>query len=141
MIARTSHSLTGVTVALGLLYASPLPAQEFSPYLPQTGKGAYDLYKDALLCAAVLEWEIKKVPDNEQRPRLEQGTNYARNLALHMLESGNVVDLAGAILMPRNLPVDLKKAGSDWQAVLKQEPTDTVPEVERCLRLYGHDWD
>ncbi len=140
MTPRTC-SLTVIAVALALVCVSPLRAQEFSPYLQQTGKGAYDLYKDALLCAAVLEWEIEKAPDNEQRPRLEQGTNYARNLALHMLESGNVVNLAGAILMPRNLPVDLKKAGSDWQAVLEQKGADTVPEVERCLRLYGHDWD
>lgn len=141
MTAKTSRSLTGVTIALSLLGVTSLPAQEFSPYLQRTGKGAYDLYKDALICVVVLAQEIQAAPDSAQCPNLETAIGNARSLALLLLESGNVVDLTGAILMRDNLVADQQKADSDWQARLETQGEDTGPEVDRCWRLYGHDVD
>lgn len=144
MTVKRFGRLAGTMVASGLLSASPLSAQEFSPYVHQTGKGAYDLYNDALLCAAVLEREIEAAPDNERRRQLEQGIDYARNFALFMLESGDVVDVAGATLAPDNLPVDRQKAYADWQSIfdaLEREGETPDAEIDRCLRLYGHEWE
>lgn len=144
MTSKHFGRLAGIAVAMSLLSASPLSAQDFSPYVQRTGKGAYDLYSDALLCGAVLEWEIETAPDDERRPRLEQGVNYARNFALFMLESGNVVDVAGTILTPGDLPVDQQKAYADWQSILdalEQEGETPDAEIDRCLRIYGHEWE
>lgn len=144
MTAKRSGPLATIALALGLLGASPLSAQNFSPYLQQTGKGAYDLYRDALLCGAVLEREIETAPEGERRAHLEKGVDYTRNFALFMLESGNVVDPAGAILTPEDLPVARQNARADWQAILDklgEEGETAEAEIARCLSLYGHDWE
>lgn len=131
-------------LALGVLLASPLSAQNFSPYIETTGRGAYDQYQDALLCGAMLEWEIEAVPDSARRPHLEQGVSYTRNFALFLLESGNVVYPADTILAPDHLPTAQQNARADWRAVLDTlEAAGETPEAEiaRCLSLYGYDWE
>ena len=139
------HVLVACAVALAAAsYAPTAPARNFSPHLDTTGRGAFDQYNDAVLCNAVLEREIETVPDSGRRPHLEKGVHYTRNFALFMLESGNVVDVAGAILTSGNLPVDRQKAYADWQSIfdaLEQEGETPDDEIARCLRIYGHDWE
>lgn len=144
MTSKCFGPLAGIAVALGILLASPLSAQNFSPHMETTGRGAYDQYRDTILCGAVLEREIETVPDGARRPHLEQGASYTRNFALFMLESGNVVDVVGVILAPGNLPVDWRDARADWRAILEtlgQEGETVEAEIARCLGLYGHAWE
>lgn len=144
MISKRSRRQIGIAVALALLVALPLSAQDFSPHFKTTGKGAYDLYNDTVLCSAVMERAIEVDPHGEQGPHLERGINYSVNFALFLLASGDVVDMSGAILAPDNLPIDRRNARSDWQAVLlsslEEEEETATAEIARCLRLYGHDW-
>lgn len=139
-----SCQLAGIVLALGLLAASPLSAQNFSPYLETTGRGAHDQYRDTLLCSAVLEREIETAPDGARRSHLERGVLYTHNFALFMLATGNVVDGRGAILPADSLSVDRHDAQARWRAVLDEPGRDgaTVEaEIVRCLGLYGHDWE
>lgn len=141
----TVHNLI-VCLALSVVAASAPAAlaQDFSPYFETTGRGAYDLYNDTVLCSAVLERALESQPAREQRPELEKGVNYTVNFALFLLEGGNVVDMSGAILAPDNLPTDRRNAHADWQAVLfslEEEGETPDAEIARCLRLYGHDWE
>lgn len=130
-----------ITIAIG---APAALAQDFSPYLETTGRGAYDLYNDTVLCNAVLDWAVEIEPESEQRPQLDKGLTDTVNFALFLLESGNVVDTGGAVLAPDNLPIDRQERRTDWRAVLSSlAETDETPDAEiaRCLRLYGHDWE
>jgi hypothetical protein len=114
-------------------------AQNFSPYFETTGEGAYDIYNDAVLCTVVLEFQAEAIPDGDERKRLHDDANDARNFALHMLESGQVVDVTGAMLAADNLPIDLRNARFDWQVVLlslEDENKNSDAEVARCRRLY-----
>lgn len=145
MTSNRPGPLAGIAVALaGFLFASPLSAQEFSPYTPRTGQGAYDQYNDAVWCGAVLERESEAAPDAERRSQIDRGLNYARNFALFMLDSRDVVDPAGRILAADHLPAAWEKARAGWQAVLDtlaEKGETPEAEIARCLRIYGHDWD
>lgn len=144
MTAKRSGPFVAIAAAMCLLPAFPLSAQGFSPYLETTGRGAYDQYRDAVWCGAVLEREIEAAPDAGRRPHLEQGADYTRNFALLMLESGDVIDPAGTILAPDDLPVARQKALAGWQAVLDTRGNNgesVEAEIARCLSLYGHDWE
>jgi len=128
-----------VLLMLGLFPPFAL-AQNFSPYFETTGEGAYDIYNDAVLCTVVLEGQAEAIPDGDERKRLHDDANDARNFALHMLESGQVVDVTGAILAADNLPIDLRNARFDWQVVLlslEDENQNSEAEVARCRRLYN----
>jgi len=127
-----------VLLMLGLFPPFAL-AQNFSPYFETTGEGAYDIYNDAVLCTVVLEFQAEAIPDGDERKRLHDDANDARNFALHMLESGQVVDVTGAMLAADNLPIDLRNARFDWQVVLlslEDENKNSDAEVARCRRLY-----
>lgn len=134
------------TLAIAQLASTAL-AQNFSPHFETTGRGAYDQYNDTVLCSAVLEWAIEAAPDSARLQLLEKGINYSINFALLVLESGNVVDMSGAILAADNLPIDRRNARADWRAVaytLEDEgkmPEAGEAEVTRCLDLFGHDWE
>lgn len=143
-----SHAPIASIAVLATLLASEAFAQNFSSHFKTTGRGAYDLYNDTVLCSAVLERAIQEAgPESEQRAQLEKGINYTVNFALFLLESGNVVDMSGAILAPDNLPIDRRNARDDWRAVvysLEEEsrmPDAGEAEVARCLSLFGHDWE
>lgn len=143
MTAKRPGPLAAMT-ALGLVLASPLSARDFSPYLETTGLGAYDLYRDAVWCGAVLERDIETAPDSERRPHLEQGVSYTHNFALFVLESGDVVYPAGTILAADDLPVTRQNARAGWLAVLDtlgDRGETAEAEIARCLRLYGHEWE
>lgn len=141
MTSKSFGPFAAIAVGLGLLFATSPLAQDFSPYMETTGRGAYDQYWDALLCNAVLEREIETTPDSERRPHLEQGAGYTANFALFLLESGNVVDRAEVILAPDTLPIDRHEARADWGAMLDTLEHEAVKaEIGRCLRLYGHEW-
>ncbi len=144
-MTRSSPNRIACIPLIAVAMSTPVAlAQDFSPHFKTTGRGAYDLYNDTVLCSAVLERAIEAEPESEQLPLLEKGIDYTVNFALFLLESGNVVDMSGAILAPDNLPIDRRNARADWQAVLfSLEDEGETPEAEiaRCLRLYGHDWE
>jgi hypothetical protein len=144
-MTRSSPNRIACIPLIAVAMSTPVAlAQDFSPYFKTTGRGAYDLYNDTVLCSAVLERAIEAAPESEQLPLLEKGIGYTVNFALFLLGSGNVVDMSGAILAADNLPIDRRNARADWQAVLfSLEDEDETPEAEiaRCLRLYGHDWE
>ncbi|MBW7862671.1 MAG: hypothetical protein H3C33_16450 [Rhodocyclaceae bacterium] len=144
-MTRSSPNRIACIPLIAVAISTPVAlAQDFSPYFKTTGRGAYDLYNDTVLCSAVLERAIEPEPESEQLPLLEKGIDYTVNFALFLLESGDVVDMSGAILAPDNLPIDRRNARADWQAVLfSLEDEGETPEAEiaRCLRLYGHDWE
>lgn len=144
MTAKCSGLVAGFAVALSLLLASPLSAQNFSPHIETTGWGAYDQYRDTILCGAVLEREIETAPYIARRPHLDQGVSYTRNFALFLLESGNVAEATGSILAPDDLPIAQQNARTDWQAMvdaLEEDGETMEAEIARCLKLYGHDWE
>ena len=144
MTRSSSNRIARLTLIAAAMSAPTAHAQDFSPYYETTGRGAYDLYNDTVLCSAVLERALEAEPEDEQRPQIEKGINYTVNFATFLLESGNVVDMSGAILAPDNLPIDRRNARADWQAVLSslEDEGDTPDaEIARCLRLYGHEWE
>jgi len=144
MISPNHIRAAGLVLVAFVVAGTAARAQDFSPFVRPTGRGAYDLYRDTLLCNVVLERAIWAEPESDWRPQLEQGLTYTAGFALFLLESGNVVDMSGAILAPDNLPIDRRNARADWQAVVfSLEETGETPEAEiaRCLRLYGHDWE
>lgn len=141
MQSHPHRLLALITIAMS---APAVYAQDFSPYFETTGRGAYDLYRDTLLCSAVLERALETEPESEQRSELEKGVTYTANFALFLLESGNVVATGGSIRTPHKLAADRQERRTDWQAVLSSlEKTGETPDAEiaRCLRLYGHDWE
>ena len=144
MTRSISNRIACLALTLAAMSAPMALAQDFSPYFETTGRGAYDLYNDTVLCSAVLERALEAEPESEQLPLLEKGIDYTVNFALFLLETGDVVDMSGAILAPDNLPIDRRNARADWQAVLSSlEDEGEAPDAEivRCLRLYGHDWE
>jgi hypothetical protein len=147
MTAGSRAPIASIAALVTTLFASAALAQTFSPHFKTTGRGAYDLYNDTVLCSAVLERAIQAGPESERRAQLEKGIDYTVNFALFLLESGNVVDMSGAVLAPDNLPVDRRNAHNDWRAVvysLEEEgkmPDAGEAEVARCLSLFGHDWE
>ena len=144
MRTRSRALIAHSVILIGALFVSAASAQNFSPYFKTTGRGAYDQYNDTVLCSAVLERAIADEPESEQSPHLEMGVNYTVNFAVFLLESGNVVDMSGAILAPDNLPIDRRNARTDWQTVLfSLEEAGETPdaEVARCLSLFGHTWE
>ncbi len=144
MTPSISNRIACLALALAAMSAPVALAQDFSPYFKTTGRGAYDLYNDTVLCNAVLERALEAEPESEQLLLLEKGIDYTVNFALFLLESGDVVDMSGAILAPDNLPIDRRNARADWQAVLfslEDEGETPDAEIARCLRLYGHDWE
>src|SRR5690606_31459138 len=144
MTRSISNRIACLALTLAAMSAPMALAQDFSPYFETTGRGAYDLYNDTVLCNAVLERAFEAEPKSKQRAQIEQGINYTASFAQFLLESGDVVDMSGAILAPDNLPIDRRNARADWQAVLSSlEDEGEAPDAEigRCLRLYGHDWE
>ena len=144
MTRSISNRIACLALTLAAMSAPMALAQDFSPYFKTTGRGAYDLYNDTVLCSAVLERALEAEPESEQLPLLEKGIDYTASFALFLLESRDVVDMSGAILAPDNLPIDRRNARADWQAVLSSlEDEGEAPDAEivRCLRLYGHDWE
>lgn len=142
MTPCVSNRIACLALVVAAMSASTVLAQDFSPYFETTGRGAYDLYNDTVLCNAVLERAIEAEPESELLPLLEMGIDYTVNFALFLLESGDVVDESGAILAPDVLPIDRRNARANWQVVLTSlKEADETPdaEVARCLRLYGHD--
>jgi hypothetical protein len=107
-------------------------AQEYSPYLETTGRGAFDLYTQAVWCAGVLE-QTAAVPEGMQSTALSQTLDFAR----FMLDTGDVVDPDGTTLSPDRLDPDLAAAREGWQAVRDMTPEATGPEALRCLRVFG----
>lgn len=144
MTRRSPNRIACFALIAAAMNVSPAHAQDFSPFLETTGKGAYDLYRDTVLCSAVLEHAIEAEPESERRPQLDKGATYTAGFARFLLESGKVVDMDGAILSPDKLPIDRRNARADWQAVLISLDEGKVTreaEIARCLRLYGHDWE
>lgn len=144
MTRSSPNRVACLALVVAAMSAPVALAQDFSPYLKTTGRGAYDLYNDTVLCNAVLERAFEAGPEDEQRAQIEQGINYTASFAQFLLESGDVVDMSGAILAPDNLPIDRLNARADWQVVLSSlEDEGETPDAEiaRCLRLYGHDWE
>ena len=144
MTPSISNRIACLALVVSAMSTPVAVAQDFSPYFETTGRGAYDLYNDTVLCNAVLERAFEAEPESEQLPLLEKGIDYTVNFALFLLETGDVVDMSGAILAPGNLPIDRRNARADWQAVLSSlEDEGEAPDAEivRCLRLYGHDWE
>lgn len=142
MTASVPNRIACLSLVAAVTGASPVHAQDFSPYFETTGRGAYDLYRDTLLCNVVLKRAIRAEPESDWRPQLEQGLTYTADFALFLLESGNVVDTGGTILTPDSLPADRQEADAAWQAILVSfedggEAVDA--EMARCLRLYGHE--
>ena len=128
-----------VLLMLGLFPPFAL-AQNFSPYFETTGEGALDLYNDAVLCSVVLERQVEAIPEGDERNLLTDDADAARAFALQMLESGQVVDVTGAILDADNLPIDLRNARFDWQVVVHSlEDEDRTPDAEilRCRNVYA----
>jgi len=137
--ALSLAALVGL-VGLATALAPGVLAQNFSPYFETTGRGAYDLYNDAVACSALLEGQSAHRTRGEDRAQLKTGAREARDLALFLLGSGTVVDESGAVLAPDNLSIDLRNARSDWVAVLLSiEDEGGTPEAEtaRCLSLYA----
>jgi len=136
------HSSTNGLAAALFLATAFVPAamaQNFSPYFETTGRGAYDLYNDAVACSTLLEGQAADMSRVEERERLEVGARDARDFALFMLGTGNVVDNSGAILAPDNLEIDLRNARFDWVVVLhsiEDEGETPDAEVARCLSIY-----
>ncbi|WP_186398194.1 hypothetical protein [Stappia sp. P2PMeth1] len=144
MTRGSPNRIASLALIAATMSAPVALAQDFSPYFKTTGRGAYDLYNDTVLCSAVLERALETDPQGEQRPEFGKGITYTVNFARFLLESGDVVDMSGAILAPGNLPVDRRNARADWQAVLfslEEEGETPDAEIARCLRLYGHDWE
>lgn len=144
MTPSISNRIACLALVVSAMSTPVAVAQDFSPYFETTGRGAYDLYNDTVLCNAVLERALEAEPESKQRPQFEKGIAYTVNFALFLLESGDVVDMSGAILAPDNLPIDRRNARADWQAVLfslEDEGETPDAEIARCLRLYGHDWE
>ena len=54
MTRSISNRIACLALALAAMSAPVALAQDFSPYLKTTGRGAYDLYNDTVLCNAVL---------------------------------------------------------------------------------------
>ena len=140
------RNLAAAMLTLAVVLAGPQMgaalAQNFSPYFETTGDGPLDIYNDAVLCTALLEGEFETLPDGVERWRIDNGSRDAREFALFMLDSGNVVDVTGANLGPDNLPIDLRNARSDWQVkLLSFEDEGETPDAEilRCLDLYEYD--
>jgi hypothetical protein len=119
-------------------------AQEYSPFLEATGQGPYDLYRDTLLCNAVLEGAIEAEPEADRRPQLEQGVTYTAGFAGFLLTTGNVVGAGGEVLSAAALPTNRLDAHAEWQAILlslNDGGEAAEAEIDRCLRLYGHEWE
>lgn len=136
--------LAASAVLAGAGWLTAAHAQSFSPFLEVTGRGAYDQYRDTLLCGAVLQEALADgEPDPSQRILLEKGVIYTEGFARFVLESGNVVDTNGTILTPDSLPADQDRTQADWQAVragLDEADEAPAAEIARCLMLFGHDW-
>lgn len=134
---------TGCLVLIALaMGAAPARAQDFSPFFETSGRGAVDLYHDALLCNLVLERALRIEAEGERRPLIEQGVSYTADLALFMLASGTVVEASGTILTPDRLSADRQDTESAWQEILASladHGEAEVAETARCLRLYAHD--
>src|SRR5690606_41867768 len=122
MTLSISNRIACLALALAAMSAQVAMAQDFSPYLKTTGRGAYDLYNDTVLCNAVLERAIEAEPESELLPLLEMGIDYTVNFALFLLESGDVVDESGAILAPDVLPIDRRNGRANGQVVLTSQP-------------------
>ncbi len=140
----TNRALFAGSVAL---FASAAHPQSFSPHFETTGRGAFDQYNDTLLCNTVLESAVAAASESAQRAHLERGVNYTRNFARFLLESGNIVDTDGHVLAPDALSGDLLQVQAKWQTMVQTlEAAGDMPdaedaEINRCLSLFGHDWD
>lgn len=134
---RLSRPLLAALVWAATLAAAQ--AQDFSPHFDTTGRGAYDLYRDAVRCSALLEGEAAALPVGDARAQAEQGVRDARGLALFMLGTGDVVDDAGLVLGPLHYGADLERARAAWEPVLRALDDASAArqaEAARCLRVY-----
>lgn len=144
MIAPNHIRAAGLVLLAFVVAGHAARAQDFSPFVETTGWGAYDLYRDTLLCNAVLARAMAGEADRERQPRLEQGVAYTAGFALFLLETGDVVDPGGTILAPESFSGDRQRSDADWQAILLSLDGGGIAaeaETARCLRLYGHPWE
>jgi hypothetical protein len=107
-------------------------AQDYSPYLETTGRGAFDLYTQAVWCAGVLE-QTAAAPAGMPATALSWTLDFAQFL----LDTGDVVDPDGMTLSPDRLDPDLAAARERWQAVRDMTPEAADAEALRCLRVFG----
>jgi len=129
---------SGLPAAALALLVTQAGAQDLSPHLDRSGRGALDLYRDALLCQAALE--ILQGTD----PLLRPGVEAAGNFAAFLLRTGDVVAENGTVLGPGALAADLSAARALWQELgTTASETQALAEAEaaRCLRLYGPESD
>lgn len=135
------------SICFGVLLASQMSGSVaqtgFSPYFERTGKGAFDQYRNTLLCAAILERALLAEQDPIRKEKLQQGVEYAIGFAGYVLESGNVVEPGGVILRPDNLAADRTFARNKWHDIansLEQQDKSAILEELWCLQQYGHKW-
>lgn len=110
-------------------------AQDYSPYLETTGRGAFDLYRQAVWCGAVLEQAQAAAPD----AALSTGLSQTLDFAAFMLATGDVVDTGGTVLSSESLAPDLEQARDLWNSVREATAGAEVEEIARCLRVFGRD--
>jgi len=147
---RTSWSKwtgrTLVSTVTLLLSASVTVAQGFSPFLPRSGSGPYDAYRDALLCSVVLDHLLGDPEEGSTDARHEAGWQSAYGFAGFILGTGNVVDANGTNLWPDHLPTGRLEAEDLWRRTTVHLSGEQVAiivylEAERCLGIYGTEWD
>lgn len=144
-MTRANLLLIGCAALAAATVGAPAAlAQNFSPFLERSGKGAYDLYRDALLCNAALEQAIEAGTKAEEAGRLEQGLDYTANFALFLLDTGDVVAPGGAILDRDHMPDAQSAARAAWRAALlalERRGETADPEIARCLAVFGRKWE
>jgi hypothetical protein len=140
MIARSLAFLFCLAVMTCGLPVTSAKAQEFSPYFETTGRGAYDLFRDALLCSALIKLVLDTDSDHPDPGLLATTRADTEDFARFLLDTGNVIDRDGAILSAEDLGGARRTAQTDWEerfVALREDREAMAAEIDRCLRLYS----
>lgn len=135
------------TAALLLILAMSVPtasAEQPWPYPDSSGRGHFDQYRRTLICHVLLRDYPDDALKDERHNMIEKGINYTLNFAAFLLDSGNVVDQARAILTTADLPTGIGFAEAHWQEARSENgvtPQNLEDALSDCLSRFGHDWE